>query len=250
MKHRTFVVPLLLALAWRLETAFAQQTSARAAKPASSSGKVYGEWRIRIRPDQGPAYNELIKTKGLPLFRQAGGRMVGWWTTLVGDLYEQVTLWEYDDIAAFEKAVQFLGSEPRFKEFVTLRDPLLAGEENRFLRLTPGGQAPTLSEPARFVVHEIHRVPLRQMDAYRKFVEREALPLLKSHGFRPVGPWATELGKWTEVTYLFPYESLAERDRLIGEFMASPRGPAYSQKVSEFVDEITTRVLMPAPFAR
>ena len=29
--------------------------------------------------------------------------MVGWWTTLIGNLYEHVTIWEYDDMAAFRK---------------------------------------------------------------------------------------------------------------------------------------------------
>src|SRR3990170_4305900 len=142
MKSRTRIILLLLVFALHLDTAFAEQSSGRAAKPASSSGKVYGEWRIRIRPDQGPAYNELIKTKGLPLFRQAGGRMVGWWTTLVGDLYEHITIWEYDDMSAFEQAVGKLGKDKRFAEFVVQRDPLLAGEESQFLHLTDFAVAP------------------------------------------------------------------------------------------------------------
>src|SRR4051812_14727191 len=71
--------------------------------------RVYGEWRIRVKPDQGPAYDRLIGSSGLPLFRGAGGRMVGWWKTSVGDLYEHVTIWEYDDMAAFERAGGVLG---------------------------------------------------------------------------------------------------------------------------------------------
>src|SRR5271156_5295599 len=75
--------------------------------------KVYGEWRIVVNPDKSPEYDKLIETEGLPLFRQAGGRMVGWWKTLIGNLYEQVTIWEYDDMAVFEKAVGFLGGDKR-----------------------------------------------------------------------------------------------------------------------------------------
>ena len=40
-----------------------------------------------------------------------------------------------DDMAAFEKAVRFLGGDDRFKQFTALRDPLLTGEESRFLKL-------------------------------------------------------------------------------------------------------------------
>ena len=129
--------------------------------PAAGAIRVYGEWRIRVKPDKGPDYNRLIEQSGLPLFREAGGRLVGWWNTLIGDLYEHVTIWEYDDMAAFERAIGFLSKNPAFARFVAARDPLLAGEESRFLRLAPGAAAPSLPEPAPFVVHEIHRVPHR-----------------------------------------------------------------------------------------
>jgi hypothetical protein len=71
--------------------------------PGAEAARVYGEWRIRVKPDQGQTYERLIEKSGLPLFREAGGRMVGWWESLVGDLYEHVTIWEYDDFAAFER---------------------------------------------------------------------------------------------------------------------------------------------------
>ena len=54
----------------------------------ATTNKVYGEWLIRVKPDKGVEYNQLIEQQGLPLFREAGGRMVGWWNTLVGDLYD------------------------------------------------------------------------------------------------------------------------------------------------------------------
>jgi hypothetical protein len=216
---------------------------------APNASKIYGEWRIRVKPDKGTEYAQLIKEKGLPLFREAGGRMVGWWTTLIGDLYEHVTIWEFDGMPGFEKAIQFLGKEERFSGFVKLRDPLLSGEESRFLRLAASAEKPSLPEAGKFFIHEIHRVPLHGMKAYLSFMERE-IPILKKHGFRPVGPWQTAVGSWSEVTYLFRFESLAERDQLISAFMADEEGNTYNQKVSELVEEITTRLVVPAGFAQ
>ena len=118
--------------------------------PAGSGTRVYGEWRIRVKPDKGPEYNRLIEQSGLPLFHEAGGRPVGWWNTLIGDLYEHVTIWEYDDMAAFERAIGFLSQDPDFARFVAARDPLLAGEENRFLRLAPGATGPSLPDVGTF----------------------------------------------------------------------------------------------------
>jgi len=221
----------------------------RADENQDPSKRVYGEWLIRVKPDQGKAYNQLIEREGLPLFREAGGRMVGWWNTLVGDLYEHVTIWEYDDMAAFEKAIGFLGGNERFARFVAQRDPLLSGEESRFLRLHPAARRPRLPEPAKFVIHEIHRVPLAQRGSYLDFMTTEGIPMLEGHGFRPTGPWLVDVGRWTEITYLFRFESLAERERLIAAFSTHQDAARYGKQIGELVTEVTTRMLLPAPFS-
>ena len=243
-------VPLALAILVPRSRGDDRQGPAEPEGGRRSGSRVYGEWRIRVRPDQGPAYNRLIEQSGLPLFRGAGGRMVGWWNTLVGDLYEQVTLWEYDDMAAFEQAIQTLSKDPAFARFVAARDPLLAGEESRFLRLAPARLSPILPDPAPFVVHEVHRVPLARRDDYLAYMTGQGLGLLKAHGFRPAGPWVVEVGRWTEVTYLFRFDSLAERERLIARFSATGEGRAYAAKVGEFAKEVTTRLLIPSTFAK
>jgi type 1 glutamine amidotransferase len=216
---------------------------------AGAVSRVYGEWRIRVRPDQGPAYEKLIAESGLPLFREAGGRMVGWWKTLIGNLYEHVTIWEYGDMAAFERAIGLLSKNTAFARFVAARDPLLVGEENRFLRLVPGAIGPPMPMSAAVVVHEVHRVVAADRDEYLDFMTRDGLRLLKANGFRPVGPWVVEVGRMTEVTYLFGYESLAERARLKAKFAATAAGKDFDEQLSEVVEEMTTRVLVPAPFA-
>lgn len=218
--------------------------------PTGTTGKVYGEWKILVKPDKGTEYDKLIEAEGLPLFRAAGGRMVGWWKTLVGNLYEHVTIWEYDDMAAFEKAVVYLGSEPKFAAFVAKRDPLLSGEENRFLKLAPLGIAPELNDPSQFVVHEIHRVPLIKKPAYLAFVNDIGLPLLRQHGFRPVGPLVTSIGDWTEVTYLLRFNSLAERDQLLEKLLSTEEGQACIHAMANLMDNVTTRLLLPAAFAK
>jgi hypothetical protein len=212
--------------------------------------RAYGEWRIRVRPDKMQEYAELIETKGLPLFRAAGGRMVGWWTTLVGDLYEQITIWEYDDMTTFEQAVQKLGKDKAFAEFVARRDPLLAGEQSRFLRLADFAVDPALPEPAKVVIHEVHRVPLGRRDAYLKFMQTEGLNLLKRHGVQPVGPWIVSVGNWTEVSYLFRFDSLQERERLLAAFSGHADARLYGGKINEFAEEVTTRILVPAAFSQ
>ncbi len=221
-----WILPFLCALAILVPRSRGDDRQGPAEPKAggASGSRVYGEWRIRVRPDQGPAYNRLIEQSGLPLFRGAGGRMVGWWNTLVGDLYEQVTLWEYDDMAAFERAIQTLSKDPAFARFVAARDPLLAGEESRFLRLAPAPYLQSCPISTRSSCTRSTASPCVRRDDYLAYMTGQGLGLLKAHGFRPVGPWVVEVGRWTEVTYLFRFDSLAERERLIARFSATGEG--------------------------
>ncbi len=244
MKSQLLTALLVLSLA---ATVRADEKPAAEKSPASD--KVYGEWLIRVKPEHVPAYNELIEREGLNLFRAAGGRMVGWWTTLIGDLYEQVTIWEYDDMSAFEKAVASLGGNEQFAAFAKARDRLLVGEESQFFRLAAGGLPPRLPEAAATMIHERHRVRLERTAAYLDFMNTSGTSMLRKHGFRPIGPLIVEVGKWSEVTYLFPFQSLTEREQRRAAFATHPDARAFGAKLAEHVDEVTTRVLTPAPFA-
>jgi len=248
MHRRRFAVLLSLTTLLAIEL----ERQAPAAPPHNAPDadrRVYGEWRIHIRPDQGQEYNQLIAEQGLPLFRAAGGRMVGWWTTLVGDLYEHLTIWEYDDMAAFEHAIGYLGVEKKFSRFVKARDPLLDAEENRFLKLAAGAEPPGLPETARFVIHEQHRVPLSRREEYLKFMCDKGLPTLKRHGFRVAGPWIVAIGDTSDVTYLFAFESLAQREKLTAEFASHADAAGYEAAIAKHTNHVATRLLVPAPFA-
>jgi len=218
------------------------------AQAAPGAAKVYGEWHIRVKPDKGAEYARLIQEKGLPLFREAGGRMVGWWTTLVGDLYEHVTIWEYDGLPAFEKAVQFLGKDERFQKFTEIRDPLLTGEDCRFLKGFGPLESPALPERARVVVQEVHKVRLERFEAYAKGMS-ETLPALRKQGLRCAGPFHATLGSWTEVSFLWFYDSLAEREAKVSAPHGAPDMARHDKLIFETVGEVTTRLLLPAPFA-
>ena len=203
---------------------------------------------IRVRPDKGKDYAQLIETKGLPLFRGAGGRMVGWWTTLIGDLYEQVTIWEYDDMAAFEAAVQKLGSDPRFAAFVDEHDPLLVGEENRFLYMTDFARPPTLPEPSKVVIYELHRIPLSRHAAYLQYMQSDGLAFLGAW----LSPGRPVVGKRRQMERGLLSVSLrqpAQREEWIAKFAGTADSKAYGDKINEFAEEVSTRVLLPATFA-
>ena len=149
--------------------------------------------------------------------------MVGWWNTLVGDLYEQVTLWEYDDMAAFEHAIQTLSKDPAFARFVAARDPLLAGEESRFLRLA---RAPYL-HPARSPPVRRARGPPRPSAPGRlpRVHDRPGPRPAQGPRLPPRGPLGGRGGPMDRGHVPFRFDSLAERERLDRPVLRDRRGP-------------------------
>ena len=62
-------------------------------------------------------------------------------------------------------------------------------------------------------------------EAYLAYMTNQGLGVLKANGFRPAGPWVVDVGRWSEITYLFRFDSLAERERLIAKFSPKRGGP-------------------------
>ena len=52
------------------------------------------------------------------------------------------------------------------------------------------------------------------------------------------------------MTYLYSYESLAEREQKIAKFSSNPSARAYRHKLGELTEDISSRLLIPAAFAQ
>jgi hypothetical protein len=58
--------------------------------------------------------------------------------------------------------------------------------------------------------------------------------------------WHTELGPLNEITHVWPYQDLAERERIRAEAMKDPNWPP---KIQEFIVAMRSEVLIPFPFS-
>ena len=106
-----------------------------------------------------------------------------------------------------------------------------------------------MPETAKFVIHEQHRVPLSHRDEYLKFMRENGLPTLKRHGFRAAGPLIVAIGDSSDVTYLFAFDSLSQREKLMAEFTSHADAASYEAAIAKFTNHVASRLLMPAPFA-
>lgn len=86
-----------------------------------------GKWRDYLR---------LYEAEGLEPQKRILGRMVGYYTTEIGELNQVVHLWAYQDLKERSERRAQLLADPAFAAYVQKMLPLLQKQESRILRPT------------------------------------------------------------------------------------------------------------------
>ena len=95
-------------------------------------------------------------------------------------------------------------------------------------------------------------VPGRKPALLSRF-ENETLRIWEKHGIRQAGFWTTLIGKSSqEITYMLAWDSMAEREKRWGAFLADPEWAAVvakTEKDGQLVENISSQLLTPAAFS-
>ena len=83
--------------------------------------------------------------------------------------------------------------------------------------------------------------------------EKETMRIWQKHGIRQAGFWTTLIGRSNqEVTYMLAWESMAEREKRWGAFIADPEWLAVvakTEKDGQLVESISNQLLAPTAFS-
>jgi NIPSNAP len=92
-----------------------------------------------------------------------------------------------------------------------------------------------------------------RLPALLKRFETKTLEIWKKHGIRQAGFFTTLIGESNQqLTYFLAWESLAEREKKWGTFMADPdwiAARAESEKDGQIVERIVSQLLTPTAFS-
>ena len=92
-----------------------------------------------------------------------------------------------------------------------------------------------------------------RMPALLKRFETTTLEIWKRHGIRQAGFWTTLIGNSSqEITYMLAWDSMAEREKRWGAFLADPEWVAVvakTEKDGQLVENISSQLLTPAAFS-
>lgn len=80
-----------------------------------------------------PKYLELYEAEGLEIQRSILGRMVGYFSSDIGQLHQIVHMWAYKDFAERSERRAKLGADPRWKAYIPQVRELQISQENKIL---------------------------------------------------------------------------------------------------------------------
>jgi hypothetical protein len=99
----------------------------------------------------------------------------------------------------------------------------------------------------------IYRCVPGRMPALLSRFENETLRLWEKHGIRQAGFWTTLIGKSSqEITYMLAWDTMAEREKRWGAFLADPEWlavAAETEKDGPLVETISNQLLVPTAFS-
>jgi hypothetical protein len=99
----------------------------------------------------------------------------------------------------------------------------------------------------------IYRCVPGRMPALLLRFQNETLRIWEKHGIHQAGFWTTLIGTSNhEVTYMLAWDSLAEREKRWGAFLADPEWAAVVAKTEEeghLVENISSQLLVPTAFS-
>jgi hypothetical protein len=95
-------------------------------------------------------------------------------------------------------------------------------------------------------------VPAQMPKLLARFRDK-LLPIWESHSIRPIGFWTTLVGESSnELTYILPWESLADRETRWTAFQNDPAWHKIrddSERDGPIVASISNQILTPTPFS-
>jgi len=91
----------------------------------------------RVRAHQMAEFEELLQRQVMPLAREMGLEMNGFYRTLIGDVGEYMELWPFSSLGEFEGKWRRFICHPELKEIFQKSGPMVENERFTILEKVP-----------------------------------------------------------------------------------------------------------------
>ena len=96
---------------------------------------IYDVRTYDLKPGKVPEYMAVVREVGLPIRRDHGGRLVGWYYSVMGEINQVIHIWAYEDFGQMEEEGKAFRGDPRWiNEYVPRVEPLLVRQRNQIMK--------------------------------------------------------------------------------------------------------------------
>ena len=198
-------------------------------------------------PGKLAALNDRFANHTIGFFNRHGIGVMGFWTDEIGISNQLTYIVTFDDMGDREKKWSALAADSKWWEVkaeTEVDGPLVALEENTFMRLMPYSPEPQLNSKIQ-ELRVYDALPGRLPALHDRF-SNHTMDLFEKHGMENIAYWTEEVGTSNRLVYLLGYESLAYREKSWTSFQADPawaKARADSEKDGPIVRESRHRIL-------
>lgn len=223
-----------------------------------------------LRPGALSEYFATFGERGFAMHEQMAP-CLGWYYSEAGQLFQMVSLWQYDSFAQRLRRRAEVYGLPEWRALMASVQPLVTSIESRLVLPMPHwhGRGPTLAGlmpagaahtqaavgadevPADvpFIEHRIYSIKPGMMHRYVEQYGAEGFAIHETHA-PCVGFYMTEAGALFQLISLWQFDSFEQRLERRAALNARADWRARMEQLTPLVDRIESKFLLPAPFWR
>jgi len=199
-----------------------------------------------IQPAKFKDFVALTAKVGIKL-RTKHSKLVGYWTTEIGELNQVVHLWEYENFDHRTRVRAALAKDKAWHtQYLARSRPMIQRQES--MVLVPADFW-SFTPPTGAGIYELRSYrlyPGKVPEWLGHF--KTGLPARLKYS-KPVAIWSSELGELNRVVHLWQYESLEHRAQLRKACMADPVWKQTVEKLQPLMQVMESKILVPTEFS-
>ncbi len=179
--------------------------------------------------------------------RTKHSKVVGYWTTEIGELNQVVHLWEYEDFDHRTRVRAALAKDKTWNtRYLTRSRPMLQHQES--MVLVPADFWP-FTPPKGTGIYELRSYRLHPGKVPEWLEHFKGGLQARVKYSKPVAIWSSEVGELNRVVHLWHYENLEHRAQVRKAVMADPGWKETVAKLQPLMQVMESKILIPTEFS-
>jgi hypothetical protein len=210
---------------------------------------VIYELRIyTMRPGIQAKYLDVVGNIGMRIRGNNFGRLVGAWTSDIGQLNEYYHLWEYDDLNERARLRAALQKTPGWQdEYLAASRGMVVAQRNTLMNLDDDIGLRSVEGSGHIYEFRTYRAGPGQLGNWTSTFKR-SLEQRETHS-KLVALWNAEVGGLNAASHLWLYDSLAHRTEVRASMAKDEKLRELRGNGVESLSSQESTILMPAPFS-